>query len=282
MVRHSSVIIAVFSTSSGIGKTLTAINLAAGFASEGYHTCLVDLDLQFGDVMSYLHLSSRNTIFDAQKAALENIEDFDVMEYLTEYRWGNVAFSVLPPPHNLDEAYRVDINGVERIIERLSWFNFIVLDMTSVFSALNLAMLDMSTVINYMGVIDFLPAVKNYKIGYDTLLRFEYQESKIRLIENRANSQKFIRSDDVEELLGDKFYHHLPNDFQSASKSIQMGQPIRFSAPGSPLDLSYGELVRRYTNNPLDTLRNIPLKTKQNFFARVFSRFRKPARVGNE
>ncbi len=282
MVRHSSVIIAVFSTSSGIGKTLTAINLATGFASEGYHTCLVDLDLQFGDVMSYLHLSSSKTIYDAQKAALENVEDFDIMDYLTEYRWGNVAFSVLPPPPNLEEAYRVDISGVERIIERLSWFNFIVLDMTSVFSALNLAMLDMSTVINYMGVVDFLPAVKNYKIGYDTLLRFEYQESKIRLIENRANSQKFIRSDDVEDLLGDKFYHHLPNDFQSASKSIQLGQPLRFSAPGSILEMSYEELVRRYTNNSLEVLKNPSLKKKQRFFSRILNKFRKPARAGTE
>ena len=174
MVRHSNVIIAVFSTSAGIGKTLTAINLAAGFAKEGYNTCLVDLDLQFGDVMSYLHLSSRVTIFDAQKAVLENPEDFDVMEYLTEYRWGGIAFSVLAPPHNIEDAYSVDVAGVEQIIRRLSWFNFIVLDLTPVFSTLNMAMLDMSTIINYIGVIDFLPAIKNYKMGYDTLIRFEY------------------------------------------------------------------------------------------------------------
>lgn len=80
MERHNSVVIAVFSTSAGIGKTLTAINLAAGFAKEGYHTCLVDLDLQFGDVMSYLRLASEVTLFDAQKAILEDPEDFEVMD----------------------------------------------------------------------------------------------------------------------------------------------------------------------------------------------------------
>ena len=41
--ERGSVIISVFSTTAGIGKTVTAINLAAGIAHEGYSVCLVDL-----------------------------------------------------------------------------------------------------------------------------------------------------------------------------------------------------------------------------------------------
>ena len=272
MESHSNVVIAVFSTSAGIGKTLTAINLAAGFAREGYHTCLVDLDLQFGDVMSYLHLASRLTLFDAQKAVLENPEDFEVMEYLTEYRWRNVAFSVLPPPHNIEEGYRVDVSGMEQIIRRLSWFNFIVLDLTPVFSALNLAMLDLSTVINYIGVIDFLPAVKNYKIGYDTLLRFEYEESKIRLLETRADSQKHVYYGDVEKLLGGRFYHRIPNDFPSASMSIRMGQPLMFSAPDSKLEKSYHELVMKYMNRSVKPSALSKFDAQRGFASKLIAR----------
>ncbi len=72
MDATSSIIISVFSTSSGSGKTVTAINLAAGLAEEGYRTCLVDLDLQFGDVMGYLDMVSDFTIADAQRAILRN------------------------------------------------------------------------------------------------------------------------------------------------------------------------------------------------------------------
>ncbi len=277
MVRHSNVIVAVFSTSAGIGKTLTAINLAAGFAKEGYNTCLVDLDLQFGDVMSYLHLSSQVTIYDAQKAVLENPEDFDVMEYLTEYRWGGIAFSVLAPPHNIEDAYSVDVAGVEQIIRRLSWFNFIVLDLTPVFSTLNMAMLDMSTIINYIGVIDFLPAIKNYKVGYDTLIRFEYEENKIRLIENRSNSQKFVRSDDVEKLMGEKFFYHLPNDFASASRAIRSGQPLMFAAPDSALQRGYEELVSSYCSRAQGDTENVNNVVKRGLFTRFIDKFRNPA-----
>ena len=161
MEGHRSIVIAVFSTSAGSGKTITAINLAAGLAKEGYQTCLVDLDLQFGDVMGYLDMVSDTTLADAQRALERNAASFRVEDYLTEYSCGGVSFSVLPPPREINDAYMVNVDTVAEIIRRMGSFNFIVLDMTSVFSALNLVMLDMSTVINFVGVVDFLPAVKN-------------------------------------------------------------------------------------------------------------------------
>ena len=243
-----SIIIAVFSTSSGSGKTVTAINLAAGLADEGYRTCLVDLDLQFGDVLGYLDMVCDVTLADAQRAILRDEKNFRIDDYLTEYICGETSFAVLPPPRNINDAYQVSVEAVEKIIGSMRGFNFIVLDLTAVFSALNLAMLDMSTVINFVGVMDFLPAVKNYKVGYDTLLRFAYEERKICLVENQADSDRYIKYQDVERLLGTKFFHHLPYDYQAVTHSIRMGRPLIYSVPLSPLTQSYGQLVDRYTN----------------------------------
>ena len=248
MEGHSSIIISVFSTSSGNGKTITAINLAAGLAEEGYQTCLVDLDLQFGDVMGYLDMVSDFTIADAQRAILKDEEHFKIDDYLTNYKCGDTAFAVLPPPREINDAYLINVEAVEKIIRSMKGFNFIVLDLTSVFSTLNLAMLDLSTVINYVGVMDFLPAVKNYKVGYDTLLRFDYEESKICLVESKADSDRYIKARDVERLLGAKIYHHLPTDAQAVTYSIRMGKPLMYCVPLSPLTQSYWQLVGRYTN----------------------------------
>ena len=63
-----SITISIFSTSAGNGKTLTAVNLAACLAADGYAVCVVDLDLQFGDVANYLGLTPKYTIADAQLA----------------------------------------------------------------------------------------------------------------------------------------------------------------------------------------------------------------------
>ena len=251
-IERSSVIISVFSTTPGIGKTIIAINLAAGLANEGYKVCLADLDLQFGDVLNYLKLSSTNTVAGAQRALLDHPEKFNVRDFLINYTNSGLTFSILPAPMYVFDAYQTDVNLVTEIIGDLSYFDYVVIDLNSMFSALNLAMLDISTVINYVGVIDFLPALKNYKIGYDTLIRFEYEESKIRLVENRSDSQKLIDSHDVERLLGEPFYHRLPNDFPSVNKSINTGQPLMFAAPDSKLTKSFAELAARYTNKAID------------------------------
>ncbi|MBR1645353.1 MAG: P-loop NTPase [Selenomonadaceae bacterium] len=263
---RSSVIISVFSTTPGIGKTVVAINLAAGLAHEGYSVCLVDLDLQFGDVLNYLQLVSPQTIAGAQRAMLNDPENFHVRNFLIDYGHQGLHFSIMPAPVYVFDAYQMDVQAVEKMISQLNYFEFVILDLNSMFSALNLAMMDMSTVVNYLGVIDFLPALKNFKIGYDTLLRFEYEESKIRIVENRADSQKLIDGRDVERLLGEKFYHRLPNDFKSVRNSINKGQPLMFAAPESKLTRSFEELVAKYTNKNISPIQT---ETSGGFFDRL-------------
>ena len=245
---RSNIIISIFATSSGIGKTVTAINLAAGLTSEGYSVCLVDLDLQFGDVANYLKLDPKYTLTSAHMRKDE--ENFNIVDYLTEYHYkdntGEISFSVLASPKMIFDAYIIDVEFIERIIKQLYHFDFVILDLNSVFSALNLAMLDLSTVINFIGVVDYLPSVKNFKIGYDTLIRFEYEDSKIWLIENRANAEKLIHAEDIQRLVGVDFFHNLPNDFISLRKSILDGCPLMFSAPESPLTKSFQELADKY------------------------------------
>ena len=252
---RSSVIISIFGTGSGNGKTVTAINLAASLAYYGHSVCLVDLDLQFGDVVNYLRLQPERTLFDACFAYKEDKENFNIEDYLTPYTFettdGNVAtFDVIVPPKTIYDAYRIEVAVVEKIIKRLRNFEFVVCDLSAVFSALNIAVLDLSTVVNFLGVIDFMPSVKNFKLGYDTLIAFNYPESKIRLVENRSNSQKLISGKDVERVVGTKFYYNFPNDFPSASKSIREGKPLLAVAPDSALTRGIQSLAGMYSNRP--------------------------------
>lgn len=269
--ERTSIIISVFSTTPGIGKTIIAINLAAGLATHGYKVCLADLDLQFGDVLNYLKLESSVTVAGAQRALLDDRKNFDVRKFLFEYLNDYVTFSILPAPLYIYDAYQTDVNLITEIIQDLSYFDYIIVDLNSMFSALNLAILDISTVINYVGVIDFLPALKNYKVGYDTLLRFEYEESKIRLVENRADSQKLIESRDVERLIGEPFYFKLPNDYPSVKKSINSGQPLMFVAPESKLTKSFEDLVGLYSNRKIENSQDDNAAQQRGFFTRIKS-----------
>ena len=115
-IERNSVIISVFSTTPGIGKTIIAINLAAGLAHAGYKVCLADLDLQFGDVLNYLKLNSTSTVAGAQRALLDNPSTFHIRDFLIDYTQGDVTFSILPAPLYIYDAYQTDVQLITDMI----------------------------------------------------------------------------------------------------------------------------------------------------------------------
>ncbi len=246
---RSGIIITVFSTASAVGKTLLGVNMAAGLAETGYKICIIDLDLQFGDVCNYLHLFPLKTIYDAQKAAEENPDNIDSSKYILSYTSGDTAFSVLAAPLKLEQAYNISTQSVIAVLTALRReYDYIVIDTTAAFSDLNLAVMDMSTIITFVGIVDFIPTIKNMKIGYDTMRGIGYDKNKIRLVLNRSNSRTNIEVQDVEQLLEERFYHVLPNHFSTAIESIHKGVPLIIGNEVTPLSKSLQELIAKYTN----------------------------------
>lgn len=247
------VVITFFSTASAVGKTIISTNMAAELARQGKKVCLVDFDLQFGDVSNYLQLLPQRTSFDLQQAMVMQGSNVRAEEYLTPFEYHNVVFYVLAAPMKLEESYNIDADkGVAMIRQLQNVFDYVLVDTTSMFSKLNLELLDLSTIVSFLGIVDFIPTIKNMKIGTDTLKKLNYDKNKIRLILNRSNAKTRISIDDVENLLGEPFYHILPNDFQAASRSIQDGVPLVLRSGGSELGDALRDLVARYTNRAYD------------------------------
>ena len=249
----NGVVITFFSTATAVGKTLISVNMASELAREGYSVCLLDMDLQFGDVSNYLKLNPIYTMADIQRMMQAENSDFKIYEFLTEYEHRGVAFHVLPAPLQLSEAYNIEPEIVESMVRDLQrYYDYIIVDTTSMFSTLNMRLLDLSTIVTFLGIVDFIPTIKNMKIGNDTLRSLGYDSNKIRLVLNRSDAKSQISRADVENLLEERFYHILPNDFRSASTSIKTGVPLVLSPDDSELARALRSLVSLYTNKPVE------------------------------
>ena len=250
--KINGTIITLFSTASAVGKTLVGCNFASEVARQGARVCLADLDLQFGDVCNYLQLQPEKTVFDFQKDMETYGNGVDVREYLTPFLHVDTSFHVLPAPHGLDEAYNMSPRIIKETVKRLqSHFDYVIVDTTSMFSVVNLELLDLSTIVMFLGIVDFIPTIKNMKIGSDTLKSLNYDKNKLRIILNRSDAKTRIGFNDVEKLMGMKFDYVLPNDFAASSKSIQTGVPLVLDNEKSSLGDAMKVLVSRYTNRAL-------------------------------
>ena len=151
----SGVVLTFFSTASSVGKTLISVNMASELASQGYRVCLADYDLQFGDVCNYLKLPFERSVKDIIDVMKRN-PDASLKDQLTKYRYGTVSFDVVPSPELMEDAYNVAVEDCKKLIERLRlMYDYVIVDTTSMFSVLNLAMLDLSTIVTFLGCCGF-------------------------------------------------------------------------------------------------------------------------------
>lgn len=211
-----------FSTASATGKTALAINSAADLAERGYKVCVADFDNQFGDVGSYLKLESENTLFNIYEDDTVNAADL-VLE--TEWK-----FDVVLAPKELDEAYQITADIVKKALQQLrANYDYVIVDTTTGFSDINLGILEYTDVLFMPCVVDFIPSIKNLKLGIETLQRLQFESGRIRLVLNRNNSQTQISTSDVEALMGRKFQYYVENDYKGMMNSIKEAKPIVLS-----------------------------------------------------
>ena len=115
--RQPGMVFTMSSATGGCGKTFLATNLAYLLSHyTGQRACIIDLDLQFGEVSTALRLRPRYTIFDALQR--DDDEDADLEAHIEEYlvdprdrlpRAGRA-------PKDPSEADRIDPPDVTRII----------------------------------------------------------------------------------------------------------------------------------------------------------------------
>ena len=216
-----SPMICVLGPKGGAGKTLVSANLAVSLANAGHKVAVVDLDLQFGDVGLALGLHPDKTIYDLAKSG--GSLDTDKMEgYLAQHESGaRVLLAPTRPDHAgvITTEFLRDVYAVLRVSH-----DYVIVDTPPGFTPEVIAATDSSSHICMVGVLDAL-SLKNTKLGLETLDLMGYDEDRITLVLNRADSRVGITPDDVRMVMGRKPDVLVPSD-RDIPRAVNEGVPI--------------------------------------------------------
>ena len=234
-------VIAVFSPKGGAGRTTIATNLAVALHREtGARVCLVDANLQFGDVGVLLNLNPKDrSIADAVEAGDPDgdIVDSCVIDHSTGIR-------VLLAPPTPEGADLVTAHYMRQIVDHLRiGHEYVVIDLPSGLSDLSLAVMDAADTILVMTALE-ITTIKNVRLFLEVAEQLEYARTKIRLVVNRADSAQGIRIADVEASVRRPIDGTIVSDGRLSVLAVNRGVPFVVSHPDSPLSRDVVKLAR--------------------------------------
>ena len=241
-------VITVFSTKGGAGKSVIATNLGVTLAQRSDKpVCLVDADLQFGDIAVMLKLAPQHTIVDAV-SSLDRLDTSLMQNLLVQHE--SSGLFILPAP--LEPAFADQIGAPEmiQIVEVLRRFcSYVIVDTPAYFNDVVLGMIEISDDVLLIAGMD-IPNIKNVKIGLQTLRLLNTPMEKLRLILNRANSKVKLDVNEVERTLQVSADVLIPSDIV-VPQSVNRGVPVVQSSPRSGVAKSLEELADLFCEAPV-------------------------------
>jgi len=220
-------VIAVFSPKGGVGRTTVAVNLAVAAATElGRSVVLMDGSFQFGDVGVLLNLNPKNKSIADLVPELEQGEPESLDTFVINHSSG-VRVLLAPPSPEMAEL--ITPAGVKKVIEALRRkHDLVIIDCTSWFNDTTLAMLDVADVVLTILSLE-ITSIKNMRLFLEVADQLGYEENKIKLVLNRADSTLGIRVADVENSIGRKVDHTIVSDGRSVVYALNRGVPFFLS-----------------------------------------------------
>jgi Flp pilus assembly CpaE family ATPase len=191
-------IVSIFNPKGGVGKTTTALNLAATLQVRmGLKVMLLDADTVTGHIASSLGLESVTTVVDAwTEDKDEDRPERGLIEIATQHQNGLTVCVLTASPLNTEILIPKHVGEAIRAA-RLG-FDFIIVDMHPSYSPLNQEIFERSDRI-LVPVTPDVPAIRAAVQMRDVALELGVRD-KLALVVNRANSGVSVA--DMEKTVG--------------------------------------------------------------------------------
>lgn len=235
-------IIVVFSSKGGCGKTTVATGLAAALSGEGdgASVCLVDFDLETGDVAIALQLDPTKTISDAL-GMQGGLDERALSSLVVPYK---AHMDCLLAPIRPSDAEFVSAALAGEILTVLSdMYDFVVVDCPPTFTDVVLKSFDMADTYLLLTTLD-MPALKNLKVTLDTLDNLGFPRSKWQVVLNRGGSRVGLSAADVERTVGVPISVEIPSSVEVPLR-LNEGVTVVEANPKHPVARAFFEIAEK-------------------------------------
>lgn len=240
--QEAGKIVVIAGVKGGVGRTTVAANVAAALHHHSQRVCLVDLDLEFGDVALSLKLDPVRTLVDAVEADIPEDTDDPLDLLKTEFLPG---FSCILAPVDPRSAMTLPENLIADLLPALAeTYDYVIVDTSAHQTVQVSAALRTADTILLVATPDFLNA-KALRQQND-LLDLLATRAKRLLIINREPGRKAAASGaiatDLTSVIGIPLAATLP-DTVDVPRSILQGRPLALEDPAHPFSMKLHELV---------------------------------------
>jgi pilus assembly protein CpaE len=197
-------IIAVAGAKGGVGATIIASHLAwdAATAQPNMRVCLVDLDVENGDVPSYLDVSHRVSLADLSKIS-EDLTARSVADTVVVHSSG---LHLLLAPTEIRDTEFITPEAVRRILAQLrTLYHLVIVDVGSAITTTQAAAVESADVTLQIVTADVpaLRAARRQVVAWESL--GVAGADSVRVVVNRFVRQSEIQQDTIDMLtLGDR------------------------------------------------------------------------------
>lgn len=223
----------------GSGATFLATNLAWQLA-ERDSVLLVDLNLQFGDALSFVSDEMpKSTIADVAR----EFSRLDASFLAASTVKVTPGLSLLAAPEDPSMAMEVKPEHIDAILNlAVLQYDFVLLDMSRALDTLSIRALDRAYRI-YPVLQTGLPGLRNATKLLGVFKSLGYAPEKIELLVNRFEKSSEIGAPEVRRSFGGTAQRLIPDSPKEVNSAINRGMPLAQLSRSNPVVRSLAEMV---------------------------------------
>jgi len=253
---RNGVIITLQGLAGGVGCTTLAANIAWELANiepkKATKVCILDLDLQFGSVATFLDLPRREAVYEL----LSDTEAMDTSSFLQALNTFNDKLHVLTAPADILPLDLISSDDVQRLLEHATAnFDYVVVDMPTTIvqwtetvlsaSHVYLAMLEMD-MRSAQNALRMVRALKSEGLPYEKLRYVLNRAPKFTDLSGKSRVKRMAESLDIEiELL-------MPDGGKQVVQSGDHGLPLAETSVKNPLRKEILKLAQSIHKHNID------------------------------